>query len=128
MHVTVRFLPEGREVQVTRGASLISAVRSAGLPMASACRAEGLCGRCGVEIVDGAGALSPEEPDEQSAKRRNRIDRFRRTYIETLYGVDPHDPGVCHLVLDSTAIRLDDCVELIAAAANARRRAISRAP
>jgi hypothetical protein len=27
---------------------------------------------------------------------------------------------VCHLVLDSTAIPLDDCVELIAAAATAR--------
>jgi hypothetical protein len=29
---------------------------------------------------------------------------------------------VCHLVLDSTAISFDDCVELIVAAAAARER------
>jgi hypothetical protein len=34
--------------------------------------------------------------------------------------VDLHEPGICHLVLDSTAIPLADCVELIAAAAEAR--------
>ena len=74
MSVTVRFLPDGREVRVPRGASLLAAVRSAGLPLASACRAEGLCGRCGVEIVEGADALSPEDAEEQRAKRRNRVD------------------------------------------------------
>jgi ferredoxin len=84
MTVTVRFLPEGREVQVSRGATLISAVRGAGLPLASACRAEGLCGRCGVEVVDGAGALSPEDQDEQRAKRRNRIDPRMRLACRAL--------------------------------------------
>ena len=44
----------------------------------------------------------------------------------TLYGVDLHEPGIFHLVLDSTAIALGDCVELIAAAAEARAAAPSR--
>jgi cytidylate kinase len=57
---------------------------------------------------------------ETAAKRLTRVDRFRRAYIETLYGVDSHEPGLFRLVLDSTAIALDDCVELIAAAAVAR--------
>ena len=83
MPVTVRFLPEGREVQVPRGTRLISAVRSAGLPLASACGADGLCGRCGLEIVDGAGALSPEDADEQRAKRRNRVDPRMRLACRT---------------------------------------------
>jgi cytidylate kinase len=66
-------------------------------------------------------AMVVEGIDRETAERRlGRVDRFRRAYIETLYGVDLHDPGVCHLVLDSTAIPLDDCVELIAAAATAR--------
>ena len=46
--------------------------------------------------------------------------RFRRASIDALYGVGLHEPGICHLVLDSTAIPLEDCVELIAAAAEAR--------
>jgi cytidylate kinase len=66
-------------------------------------------------------AMEIEGVDHDTAKQRlTRIDRFRRAYIETLYGVDPHDPGVCHLVLDSTAIPLDECVELIASAAVSR--------
>jgi cytidylate kinase len=66
-------------------------------------------------------AMEIEGVDRETAEhRRKRIDRFRRSYIETLYGVDLREPGVCHLVLDSTAIPLDDCVEVIAATAKAR--------
>ena len=66
-------------------------------------------------------AMEIEEIDREAAERRlSRVDRFRRAYVETLYGVDLKEPGVCHLVLDSTAIALDDCVELIARAAVAR--------
>jgi cytidylate kinase len=69
-------------------------------------------------------AMEIEHVDRETAERRlSRVDRFRRAYIETLYGVDVDDPGLFHLVLDSTAIALDDCVELIAAAAEARGRA-----
>jgi cytidylate kinase len=64
-------------------------------------------------------AMVIESLDHEAADRRlSRVDRFRRAYVETFYGVDLHD--ICHLVLDSTAIPLDDCVELIAAAAAAR--------
>ena len=66
-------------------------------------------------------AMAIEGIDRATAERRlERIDRFRRAYLETLYGVDVREPGVFHLVLDSTAIPLDDCVELIARAALAR--------
>ena len=66
-------------------------------------------------------AMEIEGIDRATAERRlARVDRFRRAYLETLYGVDLHEPGVFHLVLDSTAIALDDCVELIARAARAR--------
>jgi hypothetical protein len=54
-------------------------------------------------------------------RRLARVDGFRRAYIETLYGVDLKEPGVFQLILDSTAIALDDCVDLIARAAVARR-------
>ena len=63
MPVTVRFQPEGREVRCRAARRLLDAVRSAGLPLASACGAEGLCGRCGLEILDGGRrAQRPKTP------------------------------------------------------------------
>jgi cytidylate kinase len=71
--------------------------------------------------------MAIERIDRETAEHRlARVDRFRRAYIDTFYGVDLHEPGVCHLVLDSTAISFDDCVELIVAAAAARERRLSR--
>jgi cytidylate kinase len=68
-------------------------------------------------------AMEIESLDHEAAERRlARVDRFRRAYVETFYGVDLREAGVCHLVIDSTAIPLDDCVELIAAAAASRSR------
>jgi cytidylate kinase len=34
-----------------------------------------------------------------------------------LYNVDPRDPELYHLVIDSTVVQFDTCVELIARAA-----------
>ena len=74
MDIQVRFPTRGRSVSVPSGTLLIDAVRSAELPMASACRADGLCGRCGVAILAGAGEVAPESPEESRTKQRNRID------------------------------------------------------
>jgi cytidylate kinase len=66
-------------------------------------------------------AMEIEGLDHEAADRRlARVDRFRHAYVETVYGVDLHEPGMCQLVIDSTAIPLDDCVELIATAAMSR--------
>ncbi|MEA2312408.1 MAG: hypothetical protein QOE28_2376 [Solirubrobacteraceae bacterium] len=68
-------------------------------------------------------AMAIEEIDRRTAERRlARLDRFRRAYLEGLYGVSVREPGVFHLVLDSTAVPLADCVELIADAARRRAR------
>jgi cytidylate kinase len=76
----------------------------------------------GPEDARVAQAMAIEGIDREAAERRlARVDRFRRAYIDTLYGVDLREPGICHLVLDSTAIPLDRTVELIAEAARARR-------
>ncbi len=57
-----------------RGTTLLDAARGAGLPMASACGADGLCARCGLRVHAGAGNLSPEGEAETRVKHRNRID------------------------------------------------------
>ena len=69
------------------GTTLLEAARRAGLPLASACGAEGICGRCGLRVLAGADALSLETEEEARAKQRNRIGEALRlacfTAIET---------------------------------------------
>ncbi len=78
MDARVRFEPSGRSLRVPEGTSLLDAAREAGLPMASACGADGICGRCGVEVLDGASALSLETEAERAVKRRNRVPEAER--------------------------------------------------
>jgi 2Fe-2S ferredoxin len=74
MEVEVRFQPSGARLRVRPGTTLLEAARRAGLPMASSCGADGICGRCGVRVLAGAGTLSAEAANETEVKRRNRID------------------------------------------------------
>ena len=77
----------------------------------------------GGNIIRGARMSAAGWIDRPTAARRlTRIDRFRRAYVEDLYGVSVREPGVFHLVLDSTVLPLGDCVEIVAAAAAARAR------
>jgi adenylate cyclase len=78
MDVEVRFPAQGCSVRVPAGTLLIDAVRRARLPIASACRGEGLCGRCGVAILVGRDEIGAETPEETCAKQRNRIDPHLR--------------------------------------------------
>jgi cytidylate kinase len=59
--------------------------------------------------------------DRETARRRmQETDGARDAYVRQLYRTEPYDPKLYHLVVDSTAIDLDACVELIAIAAEAR--------
>jgi cytidylate kinase len=65
-------------------------------------------------------AMRVEEVDEDEARRRQRnSDRARMDYVKHFYRADPRDPSHYHLVLDSTAVPLPTCVELIVSAARA---------
>lgn len=66
-------------------------------------------------------AMALESIDLQEAERRlKQNDKAREGYVRHFYGVDARDPRLYHLVLDSTALPLSACVELIAVAARAR--------
>jgi hypothetical protein len=59
--------------------------------------------------------------DRATAERRlGETDRARSAYVQHFYGCDPRDAALYHLVIDSTALPLDACTELIALAAQAR--------
>jgi len=62
--------------------------------------------------------------DETTARETvRRLDRAHAEYVRQFYDADIHDPRLYHLVIDSTAIALDACVELIARAAEGLREA-----
>jgi cytidylate kinase len=66
-------------------------------------------------------AMEIEGIDRRTAERRRaRVDRFRRAYLEDLYGFDVRAPGMIQLALEATALPLFGCVEAIAAAVRAR--------
>jgi hypothetical protein len=61
--------------------------------------------------------------DRATAEERQRVeDGSRIAYVRRAYGVDGRDPIWYHLMLDSTAVDVDTCVELIVTAAQARTR------
>jgi hypothetical protein len=57
--------------------------------------------------------------DEQTAKETlDRLDRAHADYVRQFYGEDINAGALYHMMIDSTAIELDACVELIAHASD----------
>lgn len=67
--------------------------------------------------------MALEGIDQATAERRRAVtDRTRMRYVRSAYGVDGEDPTLYHLMIDSTAIDIDTCVDLIVLASQARTR------
>jgi cytidylate kinase len=59
--------------------------------------------------------------DRETAEARQKAeDRTRMSYVRRVYGVDGEDPRLYHVMLDSTALSVDACVEIIVAASRDR--------
>jgi cytidylate kinase len=66
-------------------------------------------------------AMRIQDIDLEAAKERMRqTDRARDAYVRHFYGADPRDLSLFNLVVDSTAIDLDACVDIIVRAAESR--------
>ena len=73
--------------------------------------------------------MALEGLDRPTAERRRRAeDRGRIAYVRRAYGIDGTDPSHYHLMLDSTALPLDTCVDLVVRAALARTREPKASP
>jgi len=80
----VSFQPSGRAIEVPAGSTLLDAALAAGLPIARACGADGLCARCGVRIVAGAErGVDAASPAEVATRLRNRLDPALRLACRT---------------------------------------------
>jgi len=70
LYARVLFLPEGREIRVPLGTTLLAAAAEAGLELQSICGGEGICGRCRVRVREGPVETEPTlllSPDEIKA-------------------------------------------------------------
>ena len=57
--------------------------------------------------------------EAEAARRCKETDRARHLYLRRFYDVDADDPALYHLTLDSTAVPLPTCVDVIVEAASA---------
>ena len=66
-------------------------------------------------------AMERRGVDRETAEREMReTDRAREAYVQQFYGVDARDAALYHMVLDSTVLGLDTCLELIVRAVGGR--------
>ena len=88
MDVRIQFEPSQKSVRVPTGTTLLEAARQAELPVASSCGADGVCARCGLEILAGEDSIGSETDRERDIKLRNRIDPHLRLSCRILVAAD----------------------------------------
>ena len=69
---TVTFLPSKQTIEVKKGTTLFEAAELRGLPVASSCSAENICGKCNMRIITGHENLSPQNEFEVSLLKREK--------------------------------------------------------
>ena len=69
-HAVVVSYPDGRRIEISRGATLLEASRAAGVPHASVCGGRGRCSTCRVRVIRGENHLSPPSDDEMRVLKR----------------------------------------------------------
>lgn len=68
----VTFQPSGKRVEVPTGTSLFAAARQAGLPVASSCQSDFVCGKCHMKLLAGAEHLSSQTEEERRLLQKER--------------------------------------------------------
>jgi 2Fe-2S ferredoxin len=69
----IRFTKDLPALEVPEGTYLMEALLKAGLPVASSCHGDAVCGKCRVEVIAGWENLSAPEGAELIVNRRLRI-------------------------------------------------------
>ncbi len=80
---TIRFTKKLPEIPVEAGKTLMKALLEAGLPVASSCHGDGICGKCRVQVVEGSENLSKVEELERMLHERLQIPSGQRISCQT---------------------------------------------
>jgi 2Fe-2S ferredoxin len=74
----VTFVPLQKAAEAKSDETLLDAGRRAGVPIGNSCGAIGICARCRVRIVSGAGNLTPPTAIETQVTQRRKLDPDER--------------------------------------------------
>lgn len=77
-----------RVLEVTPGANLMQCLLQEGIPVASSCYGDGVCGKCRLEILQGAENLSPPTDLEKFLKERYRLSENIRISCQAIVNGD----------------------------------------
>jgi cytidylate kinase len=70
--------------------------------------------------------MSLQGMDQESATRAmRRLDGAHRAYLKQFYGASLDDPRLYHLMIDSTSLSIEACIDLIEHAAEVLDRDLS---
>lgn len=79
----IRFVKNHPELSVPSGAVLMDELLKAGLPVASSCHGDGICGKCRIQIISGAENLSKINAIESIVRDRLKVPREFRISCQT---------------------------------------------
>lgn len=65
--------PNLKAFEVEPGAPLMKSLLAQGVPVASSCHGDGVCGKCRVRVVEGAQSLSPISEHEKFLMERLKL-------------------------------------------------------
>ncbi|MGE3683994.1 MAG: 2Fe-2S iron-sulfur cluster-binding protein [Bdellovibrionales bacterium] len=80
---TIRFVKNLPAIEVDKGARLMEVLLTAGLPVASSCHGDGVCGKCRIRVLEGLENLSRVGPLEEILRERHRMPRDVRISCQT---------------------------------------------
>lgn len=80
---TIRFVKKFPDLNVESGAVLMEVLLLAGLPVASSCHGDGICGKCRIHILEGSENLTKIGPIEQIVRERLKVPREFRISCQT---------------------------------------------
>ncbi len=74
----IRFVRKFPDIEVPAGSLLMEALLKAGLPVASSCHGDGICGKCRIQIVGGTENLTKINDIETIVRDRLKVPREYR--------------------------------------------------
>lgn len=80
---TIHFKKSFPAIEVEPGTLLMKALLDAGMPVASSCKGDGICGKCRIEIVSGAENLSQINGREAILRDRLKVQPNYRISCQT---------------------------------------------
>ena len=84
-------------------------------------RSDVLCVRLDGPVEARVAQVVAQGIDEATARQGQRqVDRAREAYARVFFNVRQDDPGLYHIVLDSTVISVQGCIDIIVRAAKDR--------